>query len=84
MADAPTATLTVKMRNGDESRWEFELSPDAPLDTQQLKEAMVSAFIHETADPEVFKLTVGGTASAPAFQLEEGSATFFQNRRRTK
>lgn len=77
----PTGTITIHRGDGSAERWRFEISPDAPVNPDELKVALVREFVGEDADPAHFRLTLGGTASSPNFLLTE-ERRLFQNRQR--
>ncbi|MEU5907054.1 hypothetical protein ABZ780_22110 [Micromonospora sp. NPDC047467] len=69
------ATLIIKRHGGQEERWGFGISPDAPLDVEEPKETIVHEFIKDSPDPMRFDLSLGGSLAEPVFVLSERRPT---------
>jgi hypothetical protein len=73
-----TAKLTLNSSNGTK-RWQFELAPEAPLNTKELREALVHEFVGAEADETAYELEVGGTLGKPEFILTQKKQSFIKN-----
>jgi hypothetical protein len=80
--DPVRAVLIIRRHSGQEERWGFALSPDAPLDVEQLKETIVHEFIQDNPDATRFDLSLGGTLLEPVFILSEQGPTWIGDRER--
>ncbi len=76
----PTATLIVEVNEKVDQSWEFELGPDAPLGDDDLRDALVSAFLPRE-NPADYHLLRSGTAAKPVFTLRRVPPTPFLNPR---
>jgi hypothetical protein len=68
--------LTVSRSDGSEKRWRVPLTAQTPRGAEDLKRALVSQFIGESADPRNWTLVLSGTAGSPAFDLHEAPQLF--------
>jgi hypothetical protein len=76
----PTATLIVEVNGQADQSWEFEVGPDAPLGDEELRDALVRAFLPHD-NPAEFQLFRSGTAARPVFTLRKTPPVPFLNPR---